>query len=128
MPRVLVDSSVWISFFRGTGDLPGGFVKLLQTGQLATCGIVMAELLAGVRSPSERKSIEAGLAALDYLETSQSTWILVGETLAGLRRTGRTIPVSDVILAALAIQNDCSVLTFDRHFSYIPNLKLHRSS
>ena len=112
MPRVLVDTSVWISFFRGAGNLPGQFRELLQSQQLVTCGIVIAELLAGVRNANERESIETGMAGLDYLEMSQSTWTLVGTTLAGLRRLGKTLPVSDVMLAALAIENDCSVLHF----------------
>ena len=128
MPRVLVDTSVWISFFRGTDNLPGQFRELLQSQQLVTCGIVIAELLAGVRNAHERESIETGMAGLDYLEMNQSTWNLVGTTLAGLRRAGKTLPISDVILAALAIENDCSVLTFDRHFRSISNVRLHRTS
>jgi predicted nucleic acid-binding protein len=104
MPRVIVDTSVWISFFRGADNLPGQFRELLQSQQLVTCGIVIAELLAGVRNAHERESIETGMAGLDYLEMNQSTWNLVGATLAGLRRAGKTLPVSDVILAALALQ------------------------
>jgi len=125
MPRVIVDTSVWISFFRGADNLPGQFRELLQSQQLVTCGIVIAELLAGVRNAHERESIETGMAGLDYLEMNQSTWTLVGTTLAALRRAGKTLTISDVILAALAVENDCSVLTFDRHFRTIPNVRLH---
>jgi predicted nucleic acid-binding protein len=128
MPRILVDTSVWIGFFRDANNLPGQFRELVQAGQVVTCGIVIAELLAGVRNANERESIETGMAGLDYLEMNQSTWILVGETLAALRRAGKTLPISDVILAGLAIQNECSVLTFDRHFRSIPNLKLSRTT
>jgi len=127
MPRVLVDTSVWISFFRGADSLPRQFRELLQSQQLVTCGIVIAELLAGIRDANERESIETGMAGLDYLEMNQSTWSLVGTTLAGLRRAGKTLPISDVILAALAIENDCSVLTFDRLFRSIPSIRLYRT-
>jgi hypothetical protein len=125
MPRVLVDTSVWIGFFRGTDNLPGQFRELLQSEQLVACGIVIAELLAGVRNANERESVEIGMAGLDYLEMNQSTWTLVGTTLAGLRRAGKALPVSDVMLAALAIENDCRVLTFDRHFRTIPTVRWH---
>jgi len=124
MPGVLADTSVWIDFFRGTARVPADFERLIRTRQIATCGIVIAELVSGTRSPGEGEKIEAALVGLDYLEMKRTTWRLAGDMMAQLRRAGVTVPMSDVILAALAIQNDCRILTRDRHFRRIPKLRL----
>ena len=104
--------------------MPAEFERLIRTRQVAVCGIVIAELMCGAKSPRERERIETALAGLDYLEMNRAAWRLVGDMLAELRREGVTVPMSDAILAALALQNDCRVLTRDRHFSDIPKLRL----
>lgn len=124
MPGVVADTSVWVDFFRGTTRVPDEFERLIKTGQMAVCGIVLAELLCGIRSPAEREKLGAAFAGLDYLETDRDTWILAGTILADLRREGVTMPMSDAILAALALQNDRRLLTWDQHFRHIPKLRL----
>jgi len=124
MPGALADTSVWVDFFRGTARVPGEFDRLIKTGQMAVCGIVIAELLCGIRSPAEREELEAAFAGLDYLETDRDTWRLAGTLLADLRREGVTVPMSDAILAALALRHDRRLLTRDQHFRHIPKLHL----
>jgi hypothetical protein len=86
------------------------------------------ELLAGVRNTEERLLVQQGLDGLDYYEMTERTWGLAGELSASLRAKGRTVPVSDCIVAALALEHDCAVLTADSHFRQIPRLKLHSAS
>ena len=42
-----------------------------------------------------------------------------------LRRQGRTIPLSNVIISVVAMQHDEAVLTTDNHFELVPGLRLH---
>lgn len=89
-------------------------------------GVVLAELLQGCRTPKEADSIFSKLAGLRFLETNFSTWKRTGQLSASLRRKGVTLPLSDFIIAALAIEHHCEVYTLDPHFDQIPDLTLHR--
>jgi len=64
------------------------------------------------------------LQALPHLEMTRELWISAGQLSATLRKSGHTLPFSDVIIATLAMNHTCSVLTVDRHFAEIPGLKL----
>ena len=52
-------------------------------------------------------------------------WKKAGEIAASLRREGITIPLSDLIVASLAISEGCEVFTVDSHFEYVKELHLH---
>jgi predicted nucleic acid-binding protein len=60
-----------------------------------------------------------------YLETNKDLWKKAGELSSTLRRRGKTIPFSDILIATLALENNLSLLTRDEHFKLIPHLTLH---
>ena len=99
---------------------------MIRAQQTALVGVVLAELLQGCRSTKEADTILANLAGLRFLETNFSTWKRAGELSASLRRKGITIPLSDFIIAALAVEHHCEVYTLDPPFEQIPDLTLHR--
>lgn len=126
-PRVIVDTSAWIDFLRGTRSRDAGEVEsLIRSDRAVTCGIIEAELLAGVRARREHDALKESLGGLVYVEVTRADWARTGELAAQLRARGKTIPLSDLLVAALALANDCRVLTRDNHFRHIPGLKLHQ--
>ncbi len=44
-----------------------------------------------------------------------------------LRGQGRLIPLTDLIIASLALEGDHQVFTLDEHFQRVPGLKLHEA-
>ena len=123
---VIVDTSVWIEYFKG-GHEPARAVlrDLIRTEQAALVGVVLAELLQGCRTPKEGDTILSKLAGLRFLETNFSTWKRTGELSASLRRKGITLPLSDLIIAAIAFEHHCQIYALDPHFEQIPGLTLH---
>ena len=67
--------------------------------------------------------IEQVLDAVQYLEVTRPTWVLVGKTSAELRRKGIKMPISDLVICAIAIETGSEILTSDSHFDHIPELK-----
>lgn len=125
-PGVVVDTSVRVEFLRGgKGGNPGAVEDLVRSSQSVTCGMVLAELLAGVRNASERNQLQEALAGLDYVETREQTWRRAGELAAELRSKGRALPTSDLIVAAPAIEHGLSVFTTDGHFRHVPGVRLY---
>lgn len=123
---VIADTSVWIEYFKG-GDEPAraALRGLIRADQVALAGVVLAELLQGCRSPKEADTILSTLAGLRFLQDSFSTWKRSGELSVSLRRKGLTLPLSDLIIAALAIEHRCPVYSLDPHFEQIPGLTLY---
>ena len=47
-----------------------------------------------------------------------------GETMAAMHKKGMPIPTNDVWIASIAMQNNFTLITNDKHFIDIQNLKL----
>ena len=128
MSRVLVDTNVWIDFFRGERASAEGqqvadvLDTLLVHDRVLTCGIVETELYQGVRD-DERVILEAQLDALDFLETTRGDYRAAGNVLKALRKRGITIPTPDALIAALCLHHDLTLLERDGHFAEIEGLK-----
>ena len=54
---ILIDTSVWIEFFRRNGDYPARISSLLEIQQVVAFEPVFAELLYGARSRKDRDII-----------------------------------------------------------------------
>ena len=122
--KVLVDTSILVEYFRGKNLEIIDLVKeLIINHRIVLCGIVFSELLAGVRTRNDQELIEQAIDALDYAEVSKSSWIMAGEMASKLRQHGIKVPMTDLILAAIAIENSYELLTKDSHFDKIPELK-----
>ncbi len=125
-PDVLVDTSVWIEYFNRPGSRFGESVdQILKKGRVACAGIVLTELLQGAKIKKEFDALLEVLSILPYLETTLNTWIEAGKMSYALRRKGITIPTTDLIIAGLALQNECLVFTSDPHFHEIPGVKMY---
>jgi predicted nucleic acid-binding protein len=120
---VLVDTSVWIDFFRKEGAISKALEGLILTGRAVVAGVVVFELSQGIRSAEEKTRILDLLSELNYVEMSIEVWQTAGELARSLKSKGLNLPVSDVLLAAVALKHDFSLFTLDRHFGGIPELK-----
>jgi len=57
------------------------------------------------------------------LNVDDETAAIYGAIIADLYKLGKPIPTNDVWIAAIAIQYNLTLLTADRHFDEIGNLK-----
>lgn len=123
---VIADTSVWIPFFNRP-DSPEKLAldRLIDADEVALVGVVLAELLQGCRTSTERATLSESLLALFYFEVTQATWLRTGDLSAQLLRKGVTLPLSDLLIATLAIEHDCRVYSLDTHFKKIPDLRLY---
>mgnify|MGYP002638195951 CR=1 FL=1 len=123
--RVLADTCAWIDFFNNRGTpLAKVLEEHLIQGDVYTCGIVKYELVQGLKSSQEEVLLLEALRALDHLEMTESLWYDAGRLSASLRKEGVTLPLSDILIATLAMERGLSVLTVDRHFNQIADLRV----
>lgn len=119
----LADTCAWIEYFKpGSSVLKNTLEKLLLNGRVFVCGPVLYELAQGIKSAKERSAVMDALKSLDYLEMTDSLWLSAGELSSTLRKAGKTIPFSDILIAAIALENNLSVVTIDKHFRDVKGL------
>jgi predicted nucleic acid-binding protein len=124
--RVLVDTSVWIEFFKANSSVSNNLELLLIEDSVAICGVVLFELLQGIKSESEKLKIKEILLNLPYVEINKNIWQKSAEISLNIKKKGYTIPFSDILIGTLAIENNFSVFTLDKHFELIPELTLYK--
>ena len=123
--RLLPDTCAWIDFLRGKQTpLAASLEQSLLNSEVMTCGVVLFELLQGIKSPREESLVQNALLALPHLEMSRDLWIKAEKLSSRLRTKGHILPLSDIIIATFALDYNCAVLTIDRHFESVPGLKV----
>ncbi len=121
MTRVLIDTCAWIDFFKSkTGDLGNQVAELIETNQAAITGVIIAELLQGVKQENESQRLRVLFRSINYLPTEDSDWFNVGQLAQQLRAKGLTLPLTDVLIAVIAQRYAIPVLTLDKHFQHLP--------
>lgn len=116
---ILVDSSVWIDFFRGvitaqTERLDG----LLGSEPLAVGDLILAEVLQGFGSDRDFAQARKLLTALDVVDIGgQDIAIQAARNFRALRARGVTIRKTiDTLIATRCLESDHSLLFSDRDF------------
>lgn len=117
--RILPDTSVWVDYLRGgkrrsVSSLDG----FLEQESVLVCGPVIAELLAGT-PPDRREELWLALGSLPWAELDHAAWRQVGELANALRRVGRSVPLTDVIIAIACVRAEATLWTEDRDFERI---------
>ena len=123
---ILADTSVWIEFFKSKSSTGDKLEALLVENSVWSCGVVIFELLQGIRSEAERSKILDTLSNLEYAEMSQSLWQKSATIAASLKKKGVTLPLSDIFISAIALEYNLSVFTLDKHFGQITGVKIYK--
>ena len=128
---VLIDTSVWIDFFRsGTSSESNILSQLIESDQdVATCGLIRQEVLQGIRDDVMMRRVLKLLDQTIYLNLHEpQTFDHAAEIYRNLRRRGKTIrSPGDCLIAAIAIESRTPLLHHDKDFLTIAlssNLKL----
>lgn len=117
--RILVDTSAWISSFRSEGDLKTQDLlkQAISEDQVAIAPVILLELIQGCKSKKERDQLRLELESLELLDLNDPVWERAYALAFDLRRKGITIPAIDIVIIALALENNCVLLHSDRHFA-----------
>jgi predicted nucleic acid-binding protein len=117
--KVLVDTSVWIEFFRKKEPYYSIVSGLMEDDRVCSLGLILAELLQGAKSEKEIKVLKEFIYVFDFLPESAKNWELAGELSFGLSRKGTSAGLSDCYIAVTAKVNEAKLFTLDGHFQTI---------
>ena len=118
---VLIDTSVWIDFFQGSESSHVLTLESLirSNNRAMICGIILQEILQGIKDERSYTRTKDRLLKLPYLEIDKETYIYASSLYRLLRAKGITVPPVDVTLAGLAVQRDIPLYTRDEHFKVV---------
>jgi predicted nucleic acid-binding protein len=118
---ILVDTSVWIDFFRGK-DCPSTATlhRLLQDDDVCICGPILMELLQGIQNSREYQEIQDFANSLIYFPFSEQYFWDAAHLYRTCRRKGVTIRKTiDCLIAACAIEHKVRLLHDDSDFALL---------
>jgi predicted nucleic acid-binding protein len=119
MSDVLVDSSLWIDFFRGDPRAVRTVDSLLADDRVATTGMIAAEVVSGARTRAVFDHLCDCLSALTLLRPADDLWPRLAETRFALARRGVQAHLVDLAIAIQAADARHRLLTRDRDFRTI---------
>ncbi len=115
--KLLLDTTVLVDVLRGRRQRREHMADLAQAGHvLATTLLNVAEVYAGMRAGEEPEA-EALFVALRLYAMSGLSARLAGQLKNTWSVKGRTLSLADSIVAAIAIENECYLITDNqKHF------------
>lgn len=122
---ILVDTSVWIDHYRGTDSAEALWLNsaIRNDVDLCVCGIVLTEVLQGIKSIRHYRRVKQVMEALVYLQMFQNSYILAADLYRDARAQGKIIRSTiDCLIAACAISNDVPLLQKDKDFLAISSV------
>lgn len=119
---VIVDTTVWIDFFkqRETVQVQRLSEILEAEEDVVTTGMILQEVLSGIKRKKERDEVAGGFRQFILIMPTLNTHIHAAEIFDGCLKRGFTIrkPV-DCLIAALAMEYDLPLLEMDKDFRFI---------
>jgi len=117
---ILVDTSAWIEFLRGTGTTVCDTVDDLLDQDIAICDAIIMEVLAGARDERHLGQLRQLLARAVLISINPVAYEEAAALYRTCRRNGETVSkLIDCLIAAVAIRSGAPVLHADADFTVL---------
>ncbi len=137
MPKLIVDSTIWIDFFNKrisnqTAHLKNLLIKRMATSPIIIIPVIMQEVLQGIENDPFFNIVKEDLEGLDYLyyEPYENA-IKAAQLYRYLRKKGVTVnKANDCLIASICIENNLPLFHNDKDFDNIAkytSLKIYKS-
>jgi predicted nucleic acid-binding protein len=128
MKKYLIDSDILIYFLKGKQEVVTRLAQI-PLDDLYISRINYTELFYGAynsaRVEQNLKVIEPFLDNFKILEFSELSSKIFAKEKARLKKSGNIIADMDLMIASIAIENECVLMTNNhKHFERVENLKL----
>jgi len=120
----LLDTTVIIDCLRGRKEAVDFLTKIASDGSVVgCCAINIVEVYAGMRE-NERQVTKKFLDSLEYYEITRDLAELAGGYKREYTEKGITLSLSDVMIAAVAISNNLTLVTCNLRHYPMPELNI----
>jgi len=128
MKKYLIDSDILIYFLKGKQEVVQRLSQI-PIDDLYISRINYTELIYGAYNSSKinqnLKVIEPFLDNFKVLEFTKTSSLIFAKEKARLKKSGDIIADMDLMIASIAIENDCTLISNNiKHFDRVHNLEL----
>ncbi len=117
---VLVDTSVWVEYFRN-GNNCEPLEVLIDENLVATNDLVLAEIIPYLKIRKQRTIIKL-LSSINNLGMAINWDQIMDFQYECLKKGINGIGIPDLIIAQNAKQNNCPIYSLDKHFIVLKNV------
>lgn len=122
--NVLVDTSIWsLALRRKARDLHpmeraavAELTNLIQEGRAKIIGVIRQELLSGIKTPTQYEKLRDVLRSFPDEPVTTVDYEAAAKAGNDCRARGVAVSVSDILVCAIAISRDWSILAADPDF------------
>jgi len=127
MKSILLDTNAYTGLVKGDIKV---YEYITQADIVYMSTVMLGELYAGFQGGSKQdwnckilcEFIEK--ITVKIIDVTHDTAKIFGTIKNELRQKAKMIPINDIWIAAHAIETDSNLLTYDKHFKSISNLKI----
>ena len=124
MNQVLLDSSVWIEYFRDSNAKISSEVdKLIDIGNIFTNQLILTEIIPYLKVKKQNQLIQI-LESIESFEMSIDWKQIIEFQITNLKHGINKIGIPDLLILQNTIQNQCTLFTLDKHFKLMS--KVHK--
>ncbi len=117
--KILVDSSVWIDYFRGGAD--SGIVdKFIDENLISTNDLILSEIIPALNIRKQNMLIDL-LREIHRIPLNINWNMIIEYQFQCLSNGINKVGIPDLIIVDNAIKNDLVLFSFDKHFRLISN-------
>ena len=99
---------------------------MVELDEVAITDFVTAEVLQGAIDEAEYEELADKLDAVHFFHATEETWLRAARRSFELMKRGLPTPLSDLVIAEVAMEYGLAVYTLDEHFERVDGLKLHK--
>ena len=116
MNYVLIDTSVWVEYFRGSDKINASVIDdLIDLNRICTNDLILSELIPQLKIKKEFDLIDT-LHAITNIKLDINWQELIEFQVNNLINGVNKVGIPDLIILQNAINNDLELCTLDRHF------------
>lgn len=125
--KIAIDTNAYVDFFK---DVKSRVHLFREATEIYLPFVVLGELRAGFMSGKKSRKNERGLGAflnsprVTVLYAEEETTHRYAQVFSQLKSQGMPIPTNDIWITAICLQNNLPLVTSDKHFESIPQLRI----
>jgi tRNA(fMet)-specific endonuclease VapC len=127
LSQILLDTNAYSALMIGNTDV---LYAIESSTNVLFSVVVLGELLSGFKGGhKENENINIindfiEMPKVKVVEINQKTSYIFAGIKNYLKTKGKPIPINDVWIAANTFEHEAELITFDKHFQEIPNIKI----
>ena len=124
---VFVDTCIWSSFFKNSSSEEKTEVdNLIDRDRVALIGPIVGEVLLGFKRTDQANWVASRLRLVNWTDILWEDWRRAADLGRELAGNGHRLPLTDLVLAAIAERTQAWLYSTDPHFDLLPNLKRYK--